>query len=173
LLHVPLPVDPQALVHMRAVHVGVPSVHGVHIVPAAPQAAFCVPGWHKPFDAAEQQPPLHGCVALQPGVHWCVLTSQAVFAGQSASELQPHAPLVHAWPDAFVLQSVHARPVAPHAPGALPIAHDPFEQQPPLQLVCVPAPHAVPHRCVDVSHASPSAQSPAALHPHTPAARHA
>jgi hypothetical protein len=70
------------------------------------------------------------------------------------------------------VQSVH-EPATPHAVGALPITHVPFEQQLPMQLVCVPEPHDVPHRCVDVSHASPCAQSEATLHPHTPAARHA
>jgi hypothetical protein len=68
-----------------------------------------------------------------------------VLGGQSVSELQPHALPKHWWPDVLEVQSVHVRPKPPHALGAVPITHDPPEQQPPLQLVCVAAPHATPH----------------------------
>ncbi len=58
-------------------------------------------------------------------------------------------------------------PPVPHAPLALPAAHCPPEQQPPLQAVSPALPHAAPHVCVVVLHALPAGQSVAALHPQT------
>jgi hypothetical protein len=78
-----------------------------------------------------QQPPLHGCVALHAEVHWCRLVSHAIGAGQSALELQPHAPAMHWWP---VDESVQSRqlPDEPHAPAAPPAMHWlPEQHEPP------------------------------------------
>jgi hypothetical protein len=86
-------------------------------------------------------------------------------AGQSVATLQPHVPLdSHAEPLALPTQLVH-EPLTPQAPGALPGAHVPPLQQPPLHAVC-PAPHAVLHVCVVVLQALPVGQSVAALQPH-------
>jgi hypothetical protein len=59
------------------------------------------------------------------------LAPQAVPAGQSAALAQPHAPPTHRLPFAEPLQFTH-RPERPHAVAALPAAHTPLPQQPPL-----------------------------------------
>ena len=54
-----------------------------------------------------------------------------------------------------VVQSVHIAAV-PHAPSAVPAAHVVPVQHPPLHALWFGPPHAVPHLCVEVSHACPA-----------------
>jgi hypothetical protein len=88
-----------------------------------PHAAPDVPAEQVPSTAAEQQPPLQACWALQLVVQVLVAALHAIPPGQSAAELQPHllgAPGMQAWPLAVAVQSVHAGPVS-HAPPAVPV----------------------------------------------------
>lgn len=62
--------------------------------PLLPHAAMPVPGSHVPPVAAEQHPPLHGWPVLQLVVHWCLVPSHAMPAGQSAAEVHPAPPSV-------------------------------------------------------------------------------
>lgn len=50
------------------------AVQSKHRAPSVPQLSAAAPAWHVP--AAEQQPPLHGCVAEQAVVHLLVAGSQ-------------------------------------------------------------------------------------------------
>jgi hypothetical protein len=59
----------------------------------------------------------------------------------------------------------HAAPLLPHTPFAVPAAHRPLAQQPPLQAVSVGPPHAVTHLPVLVSQAWFGGQSVAFVHP--------
>ncbi len=61
-------------------------------------------------------------------------------------------------------QPLHAPPLFPHALTPVPTTHTPPVQQPPLHG-WVAALHCIVQRCVAVSHAVPSAQSAAELHP--------
>jgi hypothetical protein len=126
------PVKPNVIVppHERdAEHVHVaPLGHGVvqsaH-TPLAPQATAAVPLTHVPPADAEQQPPLHACVAEQFVVHACVARSHALPLEQSLATLQPQVPLGrHAVPEALAAHETHIGPqsptphVMPHAPAA-------------------------------------------------------
>jgi hypothetical protein len=102
-------------------------VHEPHVAPLAPQSFTPVPGSQVPF---RQQPPLHGWDPSHTLPH-LPLAPQAVPAGQSAALAQPHAPPTHRLPFAEPLQFTH-RPERPHAVAALPAAHTPLPQQPPL-----------------------------------------
>jgi hypothetical protein len=68
-------------------------VQSLHALPELPQVVLMPPVLQVP---PEQQPPLHGCEPEQLVVHWCLLVSQALFAGQSLAELQPHPPATQA-----------------------------------------------------------------------------
>lgn len=89
----------------------------------------------------------------------------------------PHAD-VHVLPPAHVgvpfAQGVHAAPVLPQNPLAVPATHwlVAESQHPPLHAVS-PAPHAVPHTCVVVLQALPAPQSVASVQPHVPFASQA
>jgi len=170
---VPLPAPPHAPAHAPAAQVGVPPEQTAQAAPVAPQAPLPVPAWHVP--PAPQQPPLHAVSFAPPHAapHVCVLVSHAWPVGQSAGAAHPQTPLVQASPAALIVQSWQAPPALPHSILLVPATHmPPMSQQPPLQALW-PAPHAAPHTCVPVLHASPAGQSAATLHPHVPAARHA
>jgi hypothetical protein len=75
---------PQAQLAVE-LHPHVPWMHAVPLalpvqlaqIPELPHSAGCVPPWHMPPSAAEQQPPLHACDVLQAVVHACWLVSHA------------------------------------------------------------------------------------------------
>jgi hypothetical protein len=150
--HVPLPLAPQAALHVPAAHVGVPLAQTEHVCPFVPQAPAPSPEAHVP---ELQHPPLH-CVWLVPRhelVHVCVFVLQAspafapFAAGQSDCEVHPHVSVVstHSPPAALPVHTAHV-PEPPHAPGAVPATHAPAEQQvPPPHVPSPPAPHAAVH----------------------------
>jgi hypothetical protein len=106
--------------------------HTVHAPPELPHALGVAPAPHVPLS---QQPPLHAWLAEHVVVHACVLPSHAWSLGQSVAALHPHAPVArHAEPDEFEAQLTHMPPVAPHAVCAVPAAHVPLSQQPPLHV---------------------------------------
>jgi hypothetical protein len=86
--------------------------------------------------------------------------------GQSAFELQPHAPAKHAVPIELAEQLVHAPPVAPHSAVAVPATHVPDAQQPLLQG-CAGLQRLV-QACLTESQAKPVGQSLAELQPQKP-----
>jgi hypothetical protein len=102
-----------------------------HIAPLAPHAPFARPV-AQVLLAPSQQPPLHGWVAEQAIVQAWVAVLHDWPAGQSAAELQPHAPLTHAVAMPAV-QFAHVPPPEPHALAAWPATQLEPEQQPPLQ----------------------------------------
>ena len=66
--------------------------------------------------------------------HTPLATSHASPLGQSLALVQPHVPLERqAVPEGLVAHDAQAAPVAPHAAFAVPGAHVPALQQPPLQ----------------------------------------
>ena len=125
------------------------------VPPSIPQARGDVPAAHMP---ELQQPPLHGWLPEHVLVHTPLLVSHASSAGQSVAMAQPHVPLErHAVPELPPAHEVQVPPAAPHAVCAVPGAHVPALQQPPLHVwVDV---HAVVHLWVAVSHASSVGQS--------------
>jgi hypothetical protein len=152
---------PLALV-MHTPPIALPT-HETH-APDEPHAPTVVPLAQVPL---AQQPPLHGCVAEQPGVQACVARLHACPDGQSLAPLQPHAPAMHAWPALALLQSTQLPPDGPHAAAVLPGRQPPPWQQPPVHGIA--AEHsAATHRCVVVSQV-PVRQSPFTLQPHAPA----
>jgi hypothetical protein len=114
----------------------------------------------------EQQPPLHGWVGRQVVVQTCRLVSQALPAGQSADELQPHAPATHTWPLPLAVQSRQTPPDGPHTLLVLPVAQVVPLQQPPSHG-CEPL-QVVTQVCVDRLHDEPLGQSPGPLQPQAP-----
>jgi hypothetical protein len=128
-----------------------------------PHALAEVPPWHMPF--APQHAPMHGWLALHAVEHRCVVVLHAEPAGQSAVELQPHAPATHCEPMLLPAQSMHAAPLAPQPVAAVPVLQVPLAQQPPWQSAELE--HAVEHRCVVALHACPVGQSPATMQPPT------
>jgi hypothetical protein len=163
--------QPQTLVEMQA-WPAVAFVQSTHWVVAAPQTVFVVPGWH--VLPAPQQPVGHVCDALHVKVHTPPAHPCAPVA-QSATDPQPHCPPAgdvvgsHTCPCVLLEQSLHAPPLLPHVPGALPAEHVPAAQHPPLHG-CVVALHCFVHACFVVSHAVPVGQSPVVLQPHAVAA---
>jgi hypothetical protein len=109
-------------------------LHDVHTAPPAPQAVVPRPLTHTPETEPVQQPWLHGCVALHAVVHTCAAL-QAMKLGQSAVELQPHAPATQAWPLPFDEQSTHRLPPLPQTVGTLPVLQLVPVQQPPHDVV--------------------------------------
>lgn len=137
-------------------------------MPDVPHAPSAVPAAQVPL---LQQAPLHGELFEQAVVHRCVDVLQALPAGQSLAELQPHAPppvtAVHTWPMLEVEQSTQAPPVEPQPPELLvPGEQLPARQQPPL--------HGADDEqvdlqvCVEGSHAVIAGQSLAVEQPHAP-----
>ena len=117
------------------------AAHDRQAAPPAPHALALLPAWHTPF---ESQQPVGHVVALQvPQV--CVPGLHVVAAGQSPPPLQPQRPETHACPAIAAVQSVHAPPVVPHAPAAVPARHVPPPQQPPMQVPWPAPPHAAVH----------------------------
>jgi hypothetical protein len=104
-------------------------------------------------------------------VHVCVVASQDWFPAQSAAELQPHLSPLQTCPFGEVRQLMQASPPAPQASFAVPAAHAPALQQPPLHAC--PAPQVRVHARAVASHALPPGQSAAVLQPHTSVERHA
>jgi hypothetical protein len=147
---------------------GLAALQTEHEPPFWPHAALSVPATHVP---PEQQPPLHGCVALHVEVHVFVDVSHAMSLGQSPLVAQPHLftepPTgMHALPpEPGAVQSVHVAVPVLHACGSLPPAHTPPPQHPPLQgcdalqLVTQLPPE---------SQALPIAQSVVTAHPQLP-----
>ena len=90
--------------------------------PVTAHWAAVLPGSQVPLLAAEQQPPLQGCAALQLAEQVWVVRLQAFPVGQSASDVQPQTPLTHWSPEALPVQLVHRPPVAAQA-VALMVAH--------------------------------------------------
>jgi hypothetical protein len=146
--------------------------HTLQVLPLTPQALGSLPGAQLPN---WQQPPLHSVWAAspQPVSQRCVEVLQAWLLGQSVATLQPQVPLTHEWPNELVLQSVEPEqpqaapptqavpcgaavqlaqelPALPHAGCAVPARQVPPAQQPPLQMVWLAPPHAVPHWWVEV-----------------------
>src|SRR5205823_7073364 len=115
------------------------------------------------------QPPLHGCCALHAVVHLRVFGLHELPPGQSPATEQPHAPATQVCPLALLVQSAQL-PLVPHALGAVPPAHIPAEQQPPLHGE-TPL-QAAPQVLATESHALPIGQSAALLQPHLPLPRH-
>jgi hypothetical protein len=140
----------------------------MHAAPDGPHAPAVEPAAHTPF---EQQAPLHGWLALHAVVHLDVVPSHALPDGQSAAELQPHAPppgtALHKEPMLLPLQAAQAPPVEPHELTDVPGSQVPPLQQPPWHG-CVDE-QVVVHWCAVVSHAWPTGQSLALEQPHTPA----
>jgi hypothetical protein len=126
-------------------------VQSAHI-PLAPHAVEPEPPAHIP---PEQQPPLHGCVDEQLVVQVWLVPSQAEPIGQSAAELQPHAPppdtVRQTEPSALPMQVPHAVPVAPQLVVEVPLAQVEPLQQPPLHG-CVDE-QVLVHWCEVASHA--------------------
>jgi hypothetical protein len=108
-----------------------PSVpaQGAHIAPPMPQAVLSVdPETHF---APLQQPALHCPGPVQAVVHlWSLHAVPAT--GQSADELQPHAPATHVVPVELPVQLMHAD-AEPHAVVEVPDMHVPIA--PPQQSV--------------------------------------
>ncbi len=100
--------------------------------PPEPQAMVAVPALQTP---ALQQPPLQVWVIEQTVVHFLVLASHAISAGQSAATLQPQAPAMHCEPLLLPAQLAQ-RPEVPQSPLVTPVTHLllPESQQPPLQV---------------------------------------
>ncbi len=116
----------------------------------------------------EQHAPLHCWLAVHVVTH--VPPEHELPTGQSACELQPHAPLTQAWPLALFVQSMHAAPEGPHAVGLAPAAQVDSSLAPALQhdpLQASVAEHVVTHAFVPMFQAPPS-QSPAPVQPHIP-----
>jgi hypothetical protein len=114
----------------------------------------------------EQQPWLHGCESLQLVVQRWVPVSQASPTGQSPVTLQPHWWARHWWPSLETVQSTHRSLAAPQAPGAVPRAQVPLEQQAPLQGWLAEQP--VVQAWAPVSQEAPEEQSPMLLQPQVP-----
>jgi hypothetical protein len=139
----------------------------LHVPPLLPHWGPAVPATHV---VPEQHPPLHGCAApLHCDVQRCVVVSQAVIGGQSATELHPQnvePPLVsHCPPFGLAVQLTHAgaAAVVPQAGPVFPSAQRPALQHPPLQTR-FPV-HDVEHVCSPGSQASPVGQSVGFAHP--------
>jgi hypothetical protein len=138
-------------------------------MPDAPQALLAVPLAQVP---PLQQAPLHGELDEQAVVHWCEVVLQALPAGQSLAELQPHAPppvtALHRWPMLDDEQSMQAPPFEPQPPELLvPGAQLPARQQPPLQGA--DDEQLDLQVCDDGSHAVDVGQSALVEQPHAPA----
>jgi hypothetical protein len=102
--HVPSPVPPQALVHWPAEHVGLAPLHVAQALPSCPHALLlALPPTHVEV-APSQHPPLHCRPPAHDEVHaWP--EPHAVPVGQSPAALHPHAPWMHLFPLAELVQS--------------------------------------------------------------------
>jgi hypothetical protein len=132
-------------------------------LPLAPHAFAVPPAWQV---VPSQQPVEQSWVAEQAVVHACITGSHECCAGQSAAELQPHAPppvtATHAEPSALPAQLTHKPPCAPQAIGEVPAPQLPPPQQPPAHGD--DAEQALPQLCVD-EQALPLGQSATELQP--------
>jgi hypothetical protein len=146
-------------------------VQSEQTVPSAPHPLVVVPAAQVPF---EQQPTLHGCVAEQAVVQWCVLRSHAMPFWHSHWVLQPHSvTLSLQWgPLGESRQSVHRPPFTPQALSPPPATHliDIASQQLPplrvLQVVCCESPQMLSHWCVTRLQDCCGPQSATVLQPH-------
>ena len=186
------PEEPHALTLVPATHAPPleqqPPLHGVSLLPphALPQVALAVlhassvehcvcvvqpqaPLTHVvPFALPEQL----AHVPLLPHVPGALPVTQRWLLQQVPP---PHVPLpalpqvdVHDPAEQVGVPLAHTEqppPVAPHAPLLVPAMHCPPLQHPPLHAVSVAPPHAVPHWCVEVSHACSAGQSVAFWQP--------
>jgi hypothetical protein len=91
-----------------------------------------------------QHPPLQrSCVEHVVPHLWF---THAVSVGQSDGELQPQAPLMHAWPFDEVSQFTHASPALPQLVGWVPTAQAPaLQQKPAPQVPSLPVPQDSTH----------------------------
>jgi hypothetical protein len=150
-------------------------LQATHALPAAPQVATAVSiDAHVPL---LQHVPLHGALVEQVDVHVVGVPAplHALSVGQSVAEAHPHAPppvtATHAVPPPLLAQDMHAPPVAPHTPCAVPPTHTPLvSQHPPLQVS--PPVQLVPQVWFVVLHACPVGQSFDVLHPQASVERH-
>lgn len=135
-----------------------------HCPPEEPHAAAPRPWVQAPL---AQQPPLQSVVpGPQVVVQLYVPRSQALPAGQSTDEEQPHRPpSTQAVPVGLPRHEPQRAPSFPHAAGAWPGLQRPASQQPPWQALKPPSPQPPTQARVESSHALPTGQSSAALQP--------
>jgi hypothetical protein len=136
-------------------------VQSAHTDPLPPHDVGPVPGWHVPEPPLEQHPVGHGSLELHVKVQIPPEHPWAP-APQSLTVVQPHWPPLgtgsHACPCVLDAHGLHAPPLLPHWPVAVPATQVFPAQHPPLHG-CVAPLHCVVQRCVAVSHAVPSGQS--------------
>jgi hypothetical protein len=119
------------VMQMRPFELPVQSTH----MPLVPQAVLTEPKVQLLFAELQQYwlLLLHSCVEEQVLVHWCVVPSQAMPAGQSLTDVQPHFwPNRQAAPALLPAQLKQAAPVEPHAVPEKPVVQVEPLQQPPL-----------------------------------------
>jgi hypothetical protein len=157
-----VPLPPQSLSEVPAAQAWVVVQHPVA---QAPQVSIPPhPSEKLPHDAPQTIGVHPQTPAVPPPPH----VSGAV---QSVFVAQPQVPFdSHTCPAVALVQSMHAPPGGPQAPGAMPGWQLAPSQQAPLHAC--PAAHEVPHVFVVGEHACPEGQSPAAPQPHVPPSWH-